>query len=132
MTISNNQSEHEKLLFEIGKFINDLRVKKKLSLVQLSARVGVNPSYLREVECGKKVPDDQLIRNLAEYFGFDENYIYSCIGKVPLKAREELQRFAILQETLKEIGMSSLTEQEKEEIYNKFYSMAKTALINGK
>lgn len=132
MVLSKNQSEYKKLLLEIGKYINDLRVKKKLSLAHLSVRVGVNPSYLREVELGKKIPDDQLIRNLAEYFDLDENYIFSCSGKVPLKVREELQKYTILQETLKEIRMSGLSEQEKEEIYNKFYSMAKTALLMAK
>lgn len=103
MVLSKNQSEYKKLLLEIGKYINDLRVKKKLSLAHLSVRVGVNPSYLREVELGKKIPDDQLIRNLAEYFDLDENYIFSCSGKVPLKVRKNFRNIPFYKKLLKRL-----------------------------
>lgn len=132
MALSREQSEHKELLLEIGRYINEYRVHKKLSLQQLSVHVGVNPSYLREVERGEKVPDDQFIRNLSENCGLDENYIFSCLGKAPLIAREELEQHTLLQETLKAIGMSELSKQKKEEIYRKFYFIAKTSLLDAK
>lgn len=132
MALSREQREHNEPLLKVGRYINDFRVQKKLSLQQLSVRVGVNPSYLREVERGEKVPDDQFIRNLSENYGLDENYIYSCLGKAPLLAREELDQHALLQETLKEIGMSTFSVKMKEEIYRQFYHIAKTTLLNAK
>ncbi|AHF06574.1 helix-turn-helix domain-containing protein [Desulfitobacterium metallireducens] len=115
--------------FEIGRYINQCRVKRGVSLQHLSVRLGVNPSYLREVERGERVPSDEFIRSLTENCDLDENYIFSCLGKSPLIAREELDHHAILQETLKEIGMSELSEQQKEELYQKFSAIAESALI---
>lgn len=124
------EKQDYKSLSEIGNYINDYRVKKKLSIQQMSVRVGVNPSYLREVERGEKVPDDYFIRNLSVQFGLDENYIFMLLGKPPLIAREELDHNAILQETLMEIGTSSFSEQKKQELYQMFYSLTKKALVN--
>lgn len=132
MALSGKLSKHRESLLEIGRYINEYRVRRKFSLQQLSVRVGVNPSYLREVERGEKMPDDQFIRNLSEQCGLDENFIYNCLGKAPLIAREELEQHSILQETLKEIGMSDFSEQKKEEIYRRFYIITKTALLNTK
>lgn len=130
MALSRAQREHKELLVEVGRYINEYRVRRKISLQQLSVRVGVNPSYLREVERGEKIPDDQFIRNISETCDLDENYIFSCLGKAPLIAREELEKHTVLQDTLKEIGMSQFSQEKKEEIYRKFYLIAKTALLN--
>lgn len=132
MTLSRKLIKNKESLLEIGRYINEYRVRRKFSLQQLSVRVGVNPSYLREVERGEKIPDDQFIRNLSEQCGLDENFIYNRLGKSPLVAREELEQHSLLQETLKEIGLSGFSEQKKEEIYRRFYIITKTALLNTK
>lgn len=130
MSLAKEPRNFRETLMEIGRYINDFRVKRKLSIQQMSVRVGVNPSYLREVERGEKIPDDYFIRNLSEQFGLDENYIFGLLGKAPLVAREELDHHALLQQTLTEIGMSSFSEQRKQELYDMFYSLTKKALIN--
>lgn len=130
MSLVKEKQDYRESLIEIGNYINDYRVKKKLSIQQMSVRVGVNPSYLREVERGVKIPDDYFIRNLSVQFGLDENYIFMLLGKPPLIAREELDQNAILQETLMQIGISSVSEQKKQELYQMFYSLTKKALVN--
>lgn len=130
MFLAKESQGYREMLIEIGRYINDYRVKRKLSIQQMSVRVGVNPSYLREVERGEKMPDDYFIRNLSEQFGLDENYIFGLLGRTPLVAREELDHHALLQQTLTEIGMSSFPEQKKQELYEMFYSLTKKALVN--
>lgn len=130
MSLVKEKQDYRESLIEIGNYINAYRVKRKLSIQQMSVRVGVNPSYLREVERGVKVPDDFFIRNLTEQFGLDENYMFMLLGRTPLIAREELDRNDILQKTLVEIGISSFSEQKKQELYQMFYSLTKKALVN--
>ncbi|WP_434510193.1 helix-turn-helix domain-containing protein [Desulfitobacterium sp. AusDCA] len=130
MSLVKENQDYRGTLIEIGQYINDYRVRRKLSIQQMSVRVGVNPSYLREVERGEKIPDDYFIRNLSEQFGLDENYIFGLLGKTTLVAREELDQHALLQQILTEIGMSSFPEQKKQELYEMFYSLTKKALIN--
>jgi transcriptional regulator with XRE-family HTH domain len=128
MALSRELRKQREPFIEIGRYINECRVQRKISLQQLSVHLGVNPSYLREIERGERVPDDEFIRSLTVNCGLDENYIFSCLGKSPLVAREELDQHPLLQETLKEIGMSALSEEQKEEVYQKFNSIAKSAL----
>lgn len=128
MGLSREVSKHKEILSEIGRYIHDCRVRRKLSLQHLSVRLGVNPSYLREIELGERLPDDEFIRSLSENCELDENYIFNSLGKVPLIAREELERQSLLQEILKEIGMSKLSEEQKEEIYRQFYLLTKNTL----
>lgn len=132
MALSRKLSKNKESLLEIGRYINEYRVSRKLSLQQFSVRVGVSSSQLREVERGEKIPDDQFIRTLSEQCGLDENFIYKCLGKSPLVAREELEQHSLLQEILKEIRLSELSEQKREEIYRQFYTITKTALLNTK
>lgn len=117
---------------EIGQYIHQCRSERGVSLLHLSVRLGVNPSYLREVERGERVPNDQFIRSLTEICNLDENYIFSLLGKAPLIAREELDHHSILQETLKVIGMSALSEQQKEELYQQFSIVVEAALTEDK
>lgn len=130
MSLAKENQDYQKTLLEIGRYLNNHRVKMNLSLQQMSVRAGTNPSYLREVERGERKPDDYFIRNLSKQFGLDENYIFGLLGKSPLIAREELDQHVILQEMLKEIGMSSFSEQKKQELYEMFYSLTKKALAN--
>lgn len=130
MSLVKEKQDYRESLIEIGNYINAYRVKKKLSIQQMSVRAGVNPSYLREVERGVKVPDDFFIRNLSVQFGLDENYMFMLLGRTPLIAREELDQSDILQKTLVEIGISSFSEQKKQELYQMFYSLTKKTLVN--
>jgi transcriptional regulator with XRE-family HTH domain len=122
MPLKEAEKRNKEIYIEIGRYIHECRTRRKLSLQLLSVRLGVNPSYLREIELGERIPDDEFIRSLAENCQLDENYIYDRLGKSPLIAREELDHHSLLQETLKEIGMSSLSEEKKDEIYQSIHS----------
>lgn len=128
MTINKELKQNKDIYIEIGRYVHDCRVRRNFSLQHLSMRLGVNPSYLREVERGERIPDDSFIRSLSANCSLDENYIYNCLGKAPLIAREEVDQHPILQDALKEIGMSSLSEQKKNEIYQEFYLLIKKEL----
>ena len=123
--------EKKEVLQEIGRYVNELRTRSNMSLAQLSARLGVNPSYLWEVERGIKIPSDEFIRNLSQFYNLDENSIFESLGKVPLIAREELEENVLLQEILKQIGQAKFSPQKKVEIYRKFYQMIKQDLLLG-
>lgn len=105
---------------QIGELVMKLRVYRGLSIAQLAVRVGVNPSLLSEVERGLRLPNDEMVRNLAVYFSLDENTLFEIAGRVPLTIREELESQTMLQKVLKEITKVKLPEQRKQEIYHEF------------
>jgi transcriptional regulator with XRE-family HTH domain len=108
---------------KFGNFISKLRVKRGFSIVQFAARVGVNSSYLSQVERGTRIPTDDIIRNIAEYFKMDENILFDMAGRVPLAAKEELENQKLLQTVIKEITKIKLPEQKKQEIYQEFFQI---------
>lgn len=111
--------------YAIGDLIAKLRTKSGLSIAKLAARVGVNAAYFAQVEQGTRIPSDEMIRNLAEYFKLDENMLFEMVGKVPLAAREELENQTLLQNVLKEITKIKISEQEKQDIYREFLQIVK-------
>ncbi|WP_206812620.1 helix-turn-helix domain-containing protein [Paradesulfitobacterium ferrireducens] len=108
-------------LKRLGQYLFELRLRRDLSLAQVSCKVGTNASYLSEIEHGRKMPDDNLMRELAEFYGLDENNLFEMVGKVPLSVREELESNVLLQRILKEIAGMSFNSETKQELYLKFY-----------
>lgn len=106
---------------KIGELVTKLRAKRGLSMAQLAARVGVNSMYLSQVERGTRLPSDEMIQNLADFFKLDENDLFEMMGRVPLIVREELENQTLLQKVLKEMTTIKLSEQKKQDIYQEFF-----------
>lgn len=58
--------DQETLRFVFGMKLRGLRLDKGLSLKELSKKTGLSPSYLNEIEKGKKYPKSEKILLLAE------------------------------------------------------------------
>lgn len=128
ISLHKKTAENEELLLslqELGKYLNELRVNRGRSLAQVAMQVGSNAAYLSEIERGKMLPNDNLIRALARYYGLDENKLFEMVGRVPLVVREEVETSTLLQRTLKEIAVSTLNSEKKQELYQRFYRMFK-------
>lgn len=106
----------------IGNLVAKLRIQSGFSMAQLAVRVGINPIYLSQVERGVRLPSDEIIRNLADFFKLDENDLFDMVGRVPLVVREELEKQSMLQSLLKEMVKVKLDEQKKQEIYQEFFN----------
>lgn len=61
--------DQETLRFIFGLKIRGLRLDKGLSLKELSRNTGLSPSYLNEIEKGKKYPKQEKIVQLAQALG---------------------------------------------------------------
>lgn len=110
---------------EAGEFLAELRNKQGLSLVQLSKQLGISPTYLNEIEKGKKVPADELLREIASYHHVPEADLFQRFGKIPLAVNELLEDLPHLQIVLAQA--EKLTKEEKydfveeiERVYNKY------------
>lgn len=118
-------------LQELGDQLNKLRLSRGLSLAHVSMRVGCNSYYLSDLERGRLVPNDNLTRALARFYGLDENELFERLGKVPLAVREELESSPLLQKILKEITSAALSPEKKEALYEQFYGLLKDFEIQG-
>lgn len=76
--------DQETLRFIFGLKLRGLRLDRGLSLKELSRKTGLSPSYLNEIEKGKKYPKNEKIMQLAQALGEDYDDLIS------LKLKKEL------------------------------------------
>ena len=62
--------------YRIGEKLRRLRLKKKLSLVDLGQRVGLSASLLSQLEGGKLIPTLPTLARLGEIFGVGLDYFF--------------------------------------------------------
>jgi transcriptional regulator with XRE-family HTH domain len=116
--------EEARRLVEFGHYLQEMRQEKEESLAVVGEALNVSSNYLSELERGKKMPSDVMIRDIAEYFKVEESILFNKLGKIPLLALEELEENEDLQKTLIEIKRNKkLTEDQKGELYERIHKL---------
>lgn len=59
----------------VGEKIKNIRINAGISQKQLAKKLGVSESYINEVECGRKVVNQELIDRISKVLGKDINDI---------------------------------------------------------
>lgn len=91
---------------KLGKRVNEVRNKKKLSIAQLAAAIGVETGSLANIESGNASPSSELLFSLAEALEVPVDYLvadslrnksvvvdymmYDMLVSVPGPKREQL------------------------------------------
>jgi len=88
---------------DTGNYLQKLRLSKDLTLSSASKYINISPTYLSDIEHGRKLPSDTTIKNIADFYEIDEIELFNKFGKISL--------------TVKELLLSDLNLQRK--IYNK-------------
>ncbi len=116
-------------MVQTGEFLKELRTARGLSMKEACEQLSLSTTYLSELERGLKTPSDLLIRELAEFYGINENIIFDKLGKVPLSVIEELKSNENLKNMIVSIRSNpKLTDERKYEIYESLYRVYRTML----
>ncbi|MBC9785916.1 transcriptional regulator [Heliobacterium chlorum] len=116
--------EIAKKQIETGIFLAELRKEKGLTYNQLAEQLGVSGSYLSKLEKGTEYPSDHLVRKLADFYGILETDIFEKLGRIPLVAREVIERFPHYSKAIEQIEKDpDLDETDKNEIYDQIAEM---------
>lgn len=101
---------------EFSRKLRDLRLNGKYKYTQasLAGLAGVTPSYISQLETGKKVPTPKIIRKISPHLGIDPNFLLNTLGMVEMdlagtlaNKREQISR-----------EMPNLKPEEIEELSN--------------
>ena len=65
----------------------ELRGAKCLSCRGLAKEVGVSVSYYSEIENGKRQPSPKLVGAMADFFGVEEESLYTGCDRDPIRKR---------------------------------------------
>src|SRR5690625_7827101 len=72
-----------------GLKLRQARLARHLSITELSERSGLSPSYITEIEKGRKYPKAERIMDLARALGYDYDELVSLRLDPPLSRSEE-------------------------------------------
>lgn len=113
---------------DFGKYLQQLRKEKRLTLKKLGELSGLSPSYLSRVERGKRnTPNAPVLKKIAPHLGLSDQEILIAAGYLNDNPGSEANRMVkgetpshwqeiikdpALDKALEEIG--SLTSEEKE------------------
>ncbi len=70
--------------YEIGRKLQELRLKKKLGLVELGKHTGLSPSMLSQLENGKLIPTLPTLARIAMVFDVGLDYFFAARPRKPL------------------------------------------------
>ena len=77
-----------------GGAIADKRKRIGLSQKELSAKIGISPQYLNDIERDRRKPSESLIPTFANALELDENTLFYLADHIPaeLKGIEDLSK----------------------------------------
>src|SRR5690606_33501966 len=78
--------------------LRQARLSQGLSLSELAARAGLSPSYVTEIEKGRKYPKADKILRLARALGYDYDQLVSLRLEPPLHFLESALSSQVLQQ----------------------------------
>jgi transcriptional regulator with XRE-family HTH domain len=132
--LSVEEEKEAELVMERIKLGNELakrRKSKKATLLDIGNVMGVSANYISEIERGLKVPSDKMIRQIADFYGYDEGDLFKKFGKIPLLTRETLEENPSINELIDEIGKrKDLSDDKKEEVIEELLKFTKRLLRN--
>lgn len=104
-----------------GRKIRSLRRNVELSQKVVAAALHITPSYLCDMEQGKRNPPcEKILTHMAPMFGVSEDYMVLLAGKVPSRfdmtigscGAVETAWLAFMKEWHKQLGMIDRLEEE--------------------
>jgi len=77
-----------------GSYIRGLRIKQDIGQRALAKKVGVAPSYLNDMEKGKRAaPKNELVKKLSIMLKADLNYMYDLAGNSKQSIASDIEEF---------------------------------------
>ena len=74
----------------LGEFIRDRRIELKTGLRSLAKVVEITPSYLSDIEYGRRVPSDDVLRKIAVQLTLEFDELMARSGRVGEEAERHL------------------------------------------
>lgn len=119
-------------IMQTGEYLNaglklrELRQKTGLSVHKTAKKLHISGNYLSMVERGIYAPSDQVLFNIAEYFGLDTDSVFKMYDRLAPPPNELLLKMPSLKNVITEISIDeNLSSEEKEKIAKQLYDIAR-------
>ena len=77
-----------------GSYIRGLRIKQDIGQRELAKKIGVAPSYLNDIEKGKRAaPKNELVKKLSTILKANLNYMYDLAGNSKQSIASDIEEY---------------------------------------
>lgn len=93
----------------LGLIISEARKAAAMSLRDLAQRVGVNHSYISDIEYGRRIPSERVLKSIAAQLGLNADALLSLAGRLGEKSDDYIRKHpqsAMLFRTIAENNLS--------------------------
>lgn len=108
-----------------GEKLRSIRNKEGLSLYKAARNIHITGNYLSLIERGKRVPSNEVLINIADFYNISREELFSLYDKIPPNTKyEELTKE--LRKIITQISIDNkLTTEEKEKCIEQILLIAK-------
>jgi len=98
----------------IGEIITEARKQSGLSLRAVARRVPVNFSYLAEIEKGKRMPSEKIIKALSEQseLNLDFDHMMAHSGRIGEEAETYLKKHPNFGRVIRNVAKKKLNDEQ--------------------
>jgi transcriptional regulator with XRE-family HTH domain len=103
----------------LGDVIRDARVAAKKGLREFSRELDIAPSYLSDIENDRRVPAEDVLRNIAASLGLNFDDLMALAGRFGDKTERYLRRTPEAGRLLRKISEKNLSDSEVRKLSEK-------------
>ena len=102
----------EEIEMSLGDAINRSRMEKRVGLRALARELRIAPSYLSDIENGRRVPSEAILRRLSDRLDLDFDILMRQAGRLGEEAEEYIRHNELAGQLFRRIAGSQLDQED--------------------
>jgi len=100
----------------LGEIIREARLAKEKSLREVSKLLEITPSYMSDIENDRRVPSEEVLRNITNLLGLDFDHLMALAGRFGDNADRYMKKQPVAGVLFRRISENNLQEDELREL----------------
>jgi transcriptional regulator with XRE-family HTH domain len=109
----------------LGEVIYEARIGVQRSLRDIAKALTITPSYLSDIENDRRVPSEEVLRNIATLLNLDFDYLMALAGRFGEQADRYMKRHPAAGVLFRRISETNLPDEALQQLLKKAQDLAK-------
>ncbi len=109
----------------LGEIIREARLAKEKSLREVSKLLEITPSYMSDIENDRRVPSEEVLRNITNLLGLDFDHVMALAGRFGDNADRYMKKQPVAGVLFRRITENNLQEDELRELIRRAEELGK-------
>ena len=109
----------------LGEIIREARIAKEMSLREATKLLGITPSYLSDIENDRRVPAEEVLRNIAKLLDLDFDHLMALAGRFGDNAERYMKKQPVAGALFRRITDNNLQEEDLRDLLKRAEQLGK-------